>query len=355
MKIISASRRTDIPAFYSRWLLNRLDAGFCHWINPFGGQVYRVSLRPEDCLAIVFWTRNPLPLLPYLRDLQRRGYRFYFHVTINGYPPDIEHNNPAVDKAVAAFRALSDLIGPAVTHWRYDPIVISDRTPPAYHIEQFDRLSAALEGATERCSFSFLDFYGKTRRNLARLSRERGITFEDPDVEHQRTLVAALAAIARARAIALYACCEAPLVDDGAGVAASKCIDSDMIRLLRGDADVRLKAAPTRDGCGCAEAVDIGAYDTCAFGCAYCYATNSAETARLRVRAHDPSDTVLWRPSSLRGVDLTEREFTPGSKRRLAAPEQLPLLPSDRPPDGALGRAGGDACSAARGCARNQP
>ncbi len=127
MKIISASRRTDIPAFHARWLLNRLDAGFCHYLNPFSGQVYRVSLRPEDCLALVFWSRNPSPLLPHVANLWERGYRFYFQFTLNGYPQAIETHNPPLKAAIATFQKLSQCLSPEWVQWRYDPITTSPR------------------------------------------------------------------------------------------------------------------------------------------------------------------------------------------------------------------------------------
>jgi hypothetical protein len=324
MRVISASRRTDIPAFYSDWLLNRLNAGFCHWLNPFGGQVYRVSLRPEDVLAIVFWTRNPKPLLPHLSELRRRGYQFYFHVTINGYPAPFETHSPPLPQAVAAFQRLSDAISPDLIFWRYDPIIFSDQTPPAYHITQFDALSRQLQGYAKRCYFSFVDIYGKTARNM----KQSGLAIQQPAPQVQRDLVQALCQIAETRGITLYSCCETALVGaqppypptlgeiatttltqtsgpGGSGVQQAHCIDLDIVRLLRRDLALRIKAAPSRQGCGCIAAADIGAYDTCIFGCAYCYATNSRQAALQRMKEHDPDDSLLWRPASLRGEDLT--------------------------------------------------
>lgn len=326
-RIISASRRTDIPAFYSRWLLNRLCEGFCHWLNPFSGQVYRVSLRPEDVLAIVFWTRNPRPLLPHLERLREEGYFSYFHFTINGYPREIETHNPPLAAVIETFHRVAELVSPEFVHWRYDPIVLSDRTPPEYHLQRFDELSRALAGSTRRCYFSFMDTYGKTQRNLARVAREHGIRFWEPDIAAQRELVRGLRDIAAERGITLYACCEEHLV--GEGVEASHCVDLDTVRALRGDADLHLKHAPTRAECGCVESVDIGAYDTCAFGCTYCYATSSRDAALRRLREHNPKDTVLWRPPSLRGVDLTQREVILRDRpprRDRTPPEQIPLL-----------------------------
>lgn len=330
-----------MPAFYSRWLLNRLRAGFCHWVNPFGGGVQRVSLRPEDCLALVFWTRHPRPLLPHLSLLRTEGYRFYWHVTINGYPRSLETHGPSTDVAIRAFRDLSAAIGPDRVFWRYDPILVSDLTPASYHVEQIDRLATALEGYTHRCYFSFVTAYGKTARNLGRVEqallpkrrretdspgmanaspprtseaslvahREHGVRLLTPlDDGARLDLVRRLSDVAAERGIVMYSCCgDLPPVD---GVERAHCVDADVLRALWTEANPGvalpspLRPAPTRPRCGCAESVDVGAYDTCTFGCAYCYATNSRRAARARQRAHDPDDTLLWRPRSLQGVDL---------------------------------------------------
>ncbi len=324
MRIVSASRRTDIPAFYSEWFMRRVRAGFCHWINPFGGHVYRVSLLPADVLAMVFWTRSPQPLLRYLPELRDAGHHFYFHITVNGYPQSLESNNPSLEGSVKGFERLSEFLPPDLAHWRYDPIVISDITPLDYHLRRFDEISRRLEGLTRRCYFSFVDMYGKTERNLRNVALEHGIAFESPDVTTQRHLVHQLRDIAASRGITLYACCESQLV--GEGVAESHCIDLDTIRELRSDADIHLKAAPTRADCGCVETSDIGAYDTCIFGCAYCYATNSRKASLARMHSHDPSDTVLWRPASLAGVDLTTREFV-SKKSGFLSDDGIPVQP----------------------------
>ncbi len=318
MRVISASRRTDIPAFYSRWFMNRVRAGYCHWLNPFGGQVQRVSLAPNDVLAVVFWTRSFRPLLPHVPELRERGLPCYVHTSLTGYPRELETHNPPLDAAVASFRETAAAIGSQFVHWRYDPIVISARTPAAYHIEQFDRISERLAGSTSRCYFSFVDRYGKTERGLARVEREHGLGLVDPTRDEQRALVHRLRDIAARRGITLYACCESGLVGDG--IKESRCIDLDTVKLLRRGRDLTLKRAPTRAACGCVEAVDIGAYDLCLFGCAYCYATNSRAAAERRHREHDPEDSLLWRPAALRGVDLSTREL------RSKARSPLPLF-----------------------------
>lgn len=313
MKIISASRRTDIPAFYSKWFLNRIQAGFCHWLNPFSRQVYRVSLLPEDCLAVVFWTRNPKPLLPHLDFLSKQGYYFYFHFSLLGYPKAIETHNPSLEQSIATFRELSNLISPERVQWRYDPIILSDVTPISKHLEQFDFLSRHLADYTKRCYFSFVDFYGKTERNLKQVSQQHGVTFQRSCLEEQRRLIQQMRDIAAPRGITLYSCCEDALI--GEGVEKAHCLDMDVIRTLRTDTQCRLKAAPTRQDCGCVESVDIGAYETCIFGCAYCYATNSRNSALQKIGEHDPEDTILWRPAMLRDIDLTSQEYKPKHKK----------------------------------------
>jgi hypothetical protein len=289
MPVISASRRTDIPAFYTPWLLARLRAGLCHVDSPYGGGVRRVDLRPEAVRALVLWTRNPAPLLPHLDALA--AYPSYAMVTITGYPRALEPAAPTEADAVAAFRRLAEAWGPSRVHWRYDPVLLSAETPAAVHRANVARLAAALAGHTARCIVSFTDFYAKTRRNLA------GVAYTDPDADARSALAAELAEIAAGHGIAMHACCEAGLPLPGA-----HCVDASLIAALSPGA--ALATAPSRAGCGCAASVDIGAYDTCAHGCRYCYAT-SAPAAALRRRAeHDPADTILWRSPRLRGVAL---------------------------------------------------
>lgn len=296
-RIISASRRTDIPAFYARWFLRRIEAGFAEWIRPFGGGIDRVSLRPEDTLAIVFWTRNPAPLLPALGDLRAAGYVFYVLFTITGYPKALESHGLPLDLSIRRLRDLAARAGPERVIWRYDPIVVSTATPPAYHLARFDEIAGAIEGATARAVISFADFYGKTRAGFDRASMEHGITFRDPGREERREIALQLRDIAARRWMSLSACCEDDLVGEGIGKA--HCVDIDIVRSLLPDGGIdegTFARRPTREGCGCTESIDIGAYDTCPAGCIYCYATRSRAAALARLREHDPADAMLWRP-----------------------------------------------------------
>ncbi|HZJ03292.1 MAG TPA: DUF1848 domain-containing protein [Thermoleophilia bacterium] len=321
-RVVSASRRTDIPAFYSDWFVRRLREGYCHWMNPFGGQVYRVSLRAEDCLALILWTRNVRPLLPHLEELTAGGHRFYFHYTVNGYPREVDPHAPPLGAAAVAFRGLAEAVSPERVMWRYDPVVFGSTMLTDYHVERFDTISAQLAGLTTRCYLSFVDMYGKTQRNVDRANNALDLGLRRPSAAEQRDLLAKLAPIAAKRGLTLHACCDAPSPD--LGVRRARCIDPEVIDRLGTMPHAPLKAAPTRTGCGCVEAVDIGAYDTCVFGCVYCYATNSREAAIGRRSRHDPADSILWRPQSLQGVDLAEVEYVPRQTKR---PRRAPPLP----------------------------
>jgi hypothetical protein len=303
-RVISCSRRTDVPAFYAKWLVNRLRAGYCHILNPFNSRVFEIALQPEDCIALVFWTRNPMPLLPYLDELDTRGYPYYFHYTLIGYGPPIEAHNPAFETAISTFQRLSDRLSPERVRWRYDPILLSDATPPEYHRQQFERIASQLEGYTQHCTFSFTSFYDKTHRNLAHITGTSGLTFQEPTPAEQQALACELAQIAAAHGMTLNTCCDNALAV--AGIQKNRCVDPALVQAIAPDQAQELEAKPTRKDCGCVASVDIGAYDTCLFGCAYCYATNSRAVALKKHAAHDPEDSLLWRPGSLAQVDLRE-------------------------------------------------
>ena len=303
MKVISVSRRTDVPAFYAKWLINRIQAGFVHWINPFSHKVYRVSLKPKDCIALVFWTRNPKPLMPYLEELNKRGYKYYFLYSILGYPKLIETHNPDLETSIRTFQSLAETIGQDLVFWRYDPIVLSSITPLQFHIDRFRYIAEKLTGYTNRCIYSFLDMYGKTKRNLTRVTKESGIIFEDPVRGRRNKLMSEIVNIARSCNMELQSCCE----DDYLfvkGIKKGGCVDNEILNRLTNNSYLRLKNKPTREHCGCVESVDIGSYNTCLFGCSYCYATTSKKTAYEHYTRHDPNDTILYRPERLSGIDL---------------------------------------------------
>ena len=168
--IISASRRTDIPAFYAKWMVRRLREGYCTVPNQWNrNQISKIALGPEDVDAIVFWTRNPRPLMAFLEELDSRGYRYYFQYTILGYPREIEPGTPSLTTAVETFCELSERLGPGRVIWRYDPIVFTGLTTPAFHRENFQRLAESLANRTRRVVVSIVDSYRKTESRMREL------------------------------------------------------------------------------------------------------------------------------------------------------------------------------------------
>lgn len=301
--IISASRRTDIPAFYSRWFINRIRAGFCEVPNPFNrGQVSHISLLPEDVDAIVFWTRNPRPLFPYLDELDARGYRYYFQYTLLGYPPEIDAQNPASQASLVTFRELAQRIGPRRVIWRYDPIVLSQATPPAYHREAFASLAGSLEGYTGRSVISIMDDYPKIRGRLQEMARRGAqmLPVSIDDSVHQGRvpgwlgdLLRDLAEIAQSHRMEMVSCAEETDLRLY-GILPGMCVDDLYIKSVFGIEVAHTKDPGQRRACGCVVSKDIGVYDTCLFGCVYCYATTSFARARANYLRHDPEAPSLY-------------------------------------------------------------
>lgn len=293
--IISASRRTDIPASYSAWFMNRLRAGYCVVPNPFyPSQVYRVSMLPEDVDVIVFWSKNPAPLIPHLPELDARGYRYYFHYTLNDYPAALETNVRSLDHRLETFHHLSDRLGPDRVIWRYDPILLSNKTDADYHRDCFARLATNLRGATRRVMVSFCSFYRKTERRLGALEAE-GYSFQKVDAASPGAadLVRDLAATAAANGIEMFACADEHDLTE-LGIGRGRCIDPALIQRLWSMPLNVTKDPGQRPHCGCAVSKDIGVNDTCLHGCRYCYATVSRRLALRRYAEHDPHAEALW-------------------------------------------------------------
>jgi hypothetical protein len=292
--IISASRRTDLPAFYGQWFSNRLAAGWCLVPNPFNSkQVSRVPLTREEVDAFVFWTKNPRPFFPVLDELDRMGHRYYFQFTLNHYPRPLEPALPPLAHRLAAFRELSDRLGPERVVWRYDPIVISGRTDWAFHAGVFRDLCAELAGSTRRVMLSLVHPYAKTRRRLARLEGE-GFAFHLDARQDARTgeLLRGMAQTARAAGLEPLSCAADPDWSD-LGISPGACVDGGLISRLWGGEAGWPRHIGQRGACGCSLSRDIGMNHTCRHDCAYCYATVSEKAARRRHQRHQPDGTSL--------------------------------------------------------------
>ena len=173
MTVISASRRTDIPAFYSEWFMNRIRAGYVRWRNARSGITYTISLRLEDVSAIVFRSKNYLPLLPYLDELDGRGYGTVFHFTITGLPKVFQPKVPDVSVLLECARTLADRYGPEKVLWRCDPVLISSITGADYYRSRFKELAAGMEGITNRCYFCYPIYHKSVLRNTGQLTFPR--------------------------------------------------------------------------------------------------------------------------------------------------------------------------------------
>ncbi len=293
-RIISASRRTDIPAFYGDWFMNRVREGYAGYVNPFGGQRYLVDLHPENVICFVFWSKNYAPFMAHLDALADIGYRSYFNFTITGLPSIFECNLVPPKDAVDSLKRLAAKTSPAHINWRYDPIVVSDATPFDWHIERFGQLAAQLEGAAKRCYFSFASLYGKVQRNFAEFQNRYGQNIQDPDLATRKRLAGMLADIAATHGMTMHTCCGDDLISDR--IFKAHCVDADIIRQLFDSSGTAFKKIPTRKECGCYESADIGAYDTCPHGCIYCYANINKQRAVDRHAAHDPESVFLGWP-----------------------------------------------------------
>jgi hypothetical protein len=302
-RIISVSRRTDIPAFYGNWLMRRIRDGFVGVVNPFGGQRYRVSLKPEDVACLVFWSKDFTPFLAHLETLDRLGYRFYFNYTVTALPSVFESD---VDKpaALRTLKHLAERYSPAQINWRFDPIILSSISDEAFYVRAFESLASELEGLGERCCFSFVAFYGKVRRNFKDLERTRGVRVAEPSEEVRIDLANQLAQIATMHGITMHSCCGDYLL--GEKIRKAHCIDGALIERLFGPCEIAYKDKGTRPQCGCTESTDIGTYDTCPHGCAYCYANANKPTARQAFEHHDPDSAFLGYTRAQSDAWLTE-------------------------------------------------
>jgi len=275
-------------------------------------------------MAFVLWSKNYAPLLPHLDELDVRGYRMLFHFTINGLPRAFEPRVPDAMDMVECARTLSHRYGADAVLWRYDPVLISSITDRQYHLNRFRELCIALEGAVKRCYFSFVIFHNKVQRNASALRGETGIVLHDPPTADRVEIANALADIASEHGIEMLSCCGDYLLSGK--VRKAHCTDAALLFRLYPDRTRRLVEVPTREGCGCCECTDIGAYDTCPHGCVYCYANSKMQTALRSYEKHDPRSDMLGRnvPVRNRGSsveheerngahDLTLDLFPPGS------------------------------------------
>lgn len=327
--IISASRSTDIPAFYAKWFFNRLTKGYCAWYNPFNQQKMYISF--ERCRVIVFWTKNPAPIIPYLPELDKRGIHYYFQVTLNDYVKEgFEPNVPSVDERVETFKTLSNLIGKEKVIWRFDPLIITPNISPRELLTRIWNLGNKLKGLTDKLVFSFVDVkaYRKVQNNLVKET----MLFTKEDVENAEANYAQRIEIVEGLKkiretwrgegwnIEMATCAE-DIDLEAYGIEHNRCIDGELMkRIFADDKELvyylhtlkwpekdmfgeippipqktkNIKDTGQRKICGCMVSKDIGMYNTCRHFCVYCYANTSKELVLKNAQRHnDYSESII--------------------------------------------------------------
>jgi len=283
--IISASRRTDIPAFYTDWLLNRLNERFVYVRNPYNKQqISQIDLTPGLVDCLVFWTKNPLPLMKRIGEI--KDYKYYFQFTLTPYSNDFEPHIPNKDEMIKIFTELSRKIGPEFVIWRYDPIMLTKKFDINYHLGAFENIASKLSGYTKRCVISFLDDYLKVMRRL------KDFKIHKINGEDMFALASQFSVIAAKYNITMVTCAEE--IDlSKYGICHGKCIDDKLIsELIQKELHVG-KDKVQRKECGCVASVDIGAYNTCSNGCLYCYANLNMKSIINNHKMHDPKSPLL--------------------------------------------------------------
>lgn len=306
--ILSVSRRTDIPNYYSDWFFNRIKEGFLYVRNPMNPhQVSRIMLSPDLVDCIVFWTKNPEPMFARLHELD--GYAYYFQFTLTGYGRDLEPGVPhKKDRMIPVFQRLSDRIGSSRVVWRYDPILFNDTYTPAYHLQAFEQIAGALSGYTKRCVISFVDTYAKNRATMKALGvRDISLSAENEqplsgsrkvcdgneisDID-LKEFAARISGTAHRNGMEVYTCAEKSNLED-CGIRHGSCIDRKLIEEIIGCTIKVDKDRNQRVECGCVESVEVGTYHTCLNGCRYCYANDSREKVEKNHRIYDAYSPIL--------------------------------------------------------------
>ncbi len=327
--IISASRSTDIPAFYAKWFFNRLAKGYCAWYNPFNQQKKYISF--ERCRVIVFWTKNPAPIIPYLPELDKRGIHYYFQVTLNDYVKEgFEPNVPSVEERVKTFKQLSNLVGKEKVIWRFDPLIITPDIGPRELLTRIWHVGNKLKGYTNKLVFSFVDVkeYRKVQNNLVKET----MLFTKEDVENaeanQAQRIEIVEGLKKIRE-AWYkegwdvemATCAEDIDLESYGIEHNRCIDGELMKRIYADdkelvyylhtlkwpekdmfgeipsipnKNKNVKDTGQRKICGCMVSKDIGMYNTCRHFCVYCYANTSKEVVLKNMEKHNyESESII--------------------------------------------------------------
>lgn len=327
--IVSASRSTDIPAFYAKWFFNRLVKGYCAWYNPFNQQKMYISFK--KCKVVVFWTKNPKPILPYLHELDERGIHYYFQVTLNDYEKEgFEPNVSSIDDRVETFKKLSDMIGKERIIWRFDPLIITPNITPRDLLKRIWYIGNKLKGYTDKLVFSFVDVkaYRKVQNNLVKettIFTKEDVGNAEANYSQKIEIVEGLQKIREVWHengwdVEIATCAE-DIDLETYGIKHNRCIDGDLMKRIFADDEElvyylhtlrwperdifgnlpplpakarKVKDSGQRKVCGCMVSKDIGMYNTCRHFCVYCYANTSKECVLNNKDKHnDESESII--------------------------------------------------------------
>ncbi len=285
--IISASRRTDIPSYYASWFMNRLREGYVLVQNPYTPRRYsRVTLTRDVVDCIVFWTKNPLPMLSKLKELDALGYPYYFQFTLTPYGRDLERSLPCKETLLEAFINVSEHVGANRIVWRYDPIVLDGQHTVGYHVKQFESMIERLKGHTNRCVISFVDPYQSVSNRLGHAP------LYDMSLSNIKTLAKSLGDLGQKAHMDIVTCAE-PIDLSSYHIRHGACIDQGIVEDIVGCPITVGPDRNRRSACQCVDCIDIGTYNSCLNGCVYCYAVTSDAGARRAVSMHDPLSPVM--------------------------------------------------------------
>lgn len=297
--ILSVSRRTDIPSYYSEWFFNRIKEGYLYVKNPLNvHQVSKIKITPDVVDCIVFWTKNPKPMMGRLDEL--KDYSFYFQFTLTCYGKDVEENVPHKKEImIPVFQELSKKIGGKRVIWRYDPILFNDIYTKEYHLKAFEHIAKALKGYTEKCVISFVDDYVKISKNMESLKIR-----QLPGTELME-FAKELSRIARENGMQIASCAENIDLEE-CGIEHNSCIDKKLVEEIIGCKIKATKDKNQRKECGCVESMEVGTYNTCLNGCKYCYANYSKESVVKNFHSYNVNSPILC-GQLMEGDKVTER------------------------------------------------
>ena len=280
--IINASKRCDIPAYFSEWMINRLKTRKVATKNPYSNVITEYDLNHDNDF-IIFWSKNPIPMIDKLTEIQDMGYQSYWQYTLNNYT--FEKNLPSIQERLNAFLQMSEIIGKDKIIWRYDPIIFANGLDADFHLKEFEKIAKTLNGHTNKVVISFVDAYTKISGFL------QSIQQYTPDVAQLNDFAKNIADIAKSFNLEIASCAEK--IDlDSIGIKHNACVDSELISKIIGK-PVFAQTANQRGECRCAKAIDIGKYDTCDNGCGYCYANGFAWNIHKNMRKYNPDSLLL--------------------------------------------------------------